>query len=116
MRADGVPSKIIKEGKYHVVDRESVDKRMAFIIDMFSILGKTRGRTRLWGNVFKFVYYSDVIENTRMKDVLNKYIAEVTPAVTTEQAIMSLEKIYNRNRKGDKIYFMPEYEKYCKSV
>lgn len=49
MRADGVPSKVIKEGKYHVVDRESVDKRMKFIIDMFSILGKTRGRTRLWG-------------------------------------------------------------------
>lgn len=116
MRNDGVPSNIIKSGKYHAVDRESVDKRMAFIIDMFSIIGKKRGRTRLWGNVFKFVYYSDVIENTRMKDVLNKYIAEVTPAVTTDQAIMVLEKIYNRNRKGDKIYFLPEYEKYCKSA
>lgn len=117
-RADNIPYEQIKNGTYKIMDRDTVTKRLDFIIEMLSIIGKKRGRERLWTNTFKFVYYSDVINKRSMLQKLNARISEVHPVVTTEQAVLELEKVYNFGR-NEKLFFMPEYDKYmrmCKNI
>ena len=105
---------LIKYGKFRIMDHDTVKKRLDYVFEMFNIIGAERGRMRVWGAIFKFVYYCDAINKHVLAKKLNDRIETVVPAVTVSGGITQLESVYNFGR-NNKVYFMPEFEKYKKS-
>ncbi|MBO5955184.1 MAG: ParB N-terminal domain-containing protein [Clostridia bacterium] len=105
----------IYEGRFEIFDEETLIERFNFAEKVLSFTDGVYGRQREWMSAIKFMFYSDCIDNERMLEKLNKYQAFLIPCVTTKQVLETFEKIYNYHSHEEKIYFLPEYEKYLKT-
>lgn len=106
----------IKDGTFTVYDPDSLKDRLNFAQDCLNIIGYGNGASRTWCSALKFVWFCEAIDKKVFLSKLNKCRSFLYPCVTVKQAIELLEKIYNYSIKKNKVYFIPEYEKWVKSL
>lgn len=111
---DGSKNQSIKNGTFEITDEQNLYKRMEFLKESLNLIPKNCGRRRSWVKVIKMIFYSKLIDNDIFLEKLKKYNSLVTPCVNSKQVIECFEKIYNYNSKKEKVYFLPEYEKWVK--
>lgn len=103
---------VIQNGRYVIADIETVEDRLDFLLKAMDIIGSERGRSCLWAAALKFVYLTDKIQNDVFLDKLSKYRVKLGKALKEDDAIASLDTIYNYNKKSGKIYFLPLWSEY----
>lgn len=113
--ADSTPSSKIKNGEFRIMDRDTIDKRMEFAMSLSDIIGTDKGRSRLWGCVFKFLYYTEEIDKKTLMHKLTRRVDEIPMCGKVKDAILRIEDVYNFKTESDnKVFFQPLFEKYKK--
>lgn len=103
---------VIQTGRYVIDSLETVDDRLEFLRKGMDIIGSERGRSCLWASALRFIYLSEKIQNDSFLERLSKYRIKLDKALKEDDALASLEVIYNYNRKSGKVYFEPLWDKY----
>lgn len=106
--------RIVKGGEFKIIDEDSLNERLEFMRESLTYIEKTCGRRRSWVAALKMVFYSNLIDNKIFIDKLKKYNNFIVPCVNVRQVLGCFEKVYNYHSQKDKIYFVPEYEKWIK--
>lgn len=117
LMSDGAScSMALRNGKFRIYDREHIHDRCAFANECLGIIGNGNGRLRNWSAVLKFVYYCESISCDLFIARLKKNRAFIIPCVNVKQVLECLEKVYNYGAKKNKVYFIPEWDKFIKKM
>ena len=112
-RTDNDKADLIKTGRFVVSDQETIRARLSFISGVLNFMGPAFGRKREWAIILNFVFYCSKIDTQKFIEKIEKYPMFLVPCVTSRQILECFEKIYNYNdKKTNKVYFIPEYEKW----
>lgn len=109
----GASSGSVKAGKFKMMDTDTASRRIEYVCNMMDIIRGICGRQRPWVCAFKFVYYCNEIDKTKLEKKLKEHINMIHASNTIKESIDMLEDVYNFHRK-EKVYFHPWYNKYCK--
>lgn len=106
----------IKSGKYEIYDIGNLFKRLDFVSNCLDVVGKDFGRRGLWASIFRFIFYSDNIDNKTFIEKLKKYKGCLYSSSRVDQTLKICSDIYNKNNKKYKVYFEKEFDEYKKSM
>lgn len=110
-------NKCIQNGKLRITcSDEELKKKLDFAANAMKIIGTSRGRERTWIGAFRFLCASGIANMDLLLEKLRKYIDSLNVSINTEQALAALDKIYNYNTRGERVYFVAEFDKYKRDV
>ena len=113
MSPSGTFNSCIQSGRLRISSSDDdLKKKLDFASEAMKIIGTDRGRERTWIGAFRFLCASGIMDMETMLEKLRKYVAMLSVSVNTEQALAALDKIYNYNARGDRVYFVAEFDKY----
>lgn len=108
----GIGTRKIKEGLFK---RKTDDKTAAalldYLVELIPYIKQVKGRVDVLGRAIIFACQLEEIDTKRLANMVKAYCHSMTPAANVEIAIKELERIYNLNKKKDRVYLWTEYQK-----
>lgn len=108
--------KEVREGKLNIISKESLIDRVEFANRCMEIIGSGNGRTRLWCAALKFVYFCKSIDTKLFYERLKRNRAYIVPCANNKQVLECMETVYNHGVKKNRVYFIPEWDKYLEEM
>lgn len=105
---------IVKDGSFVCTDKQYREgiKCLDWLAVAKPFVDKIGGRRELLYHALTFCWESDVVDNDRLLQKMDRYISLFEPIATSEQAYRYIETVYNY-RSSNKVYIYTEYRKYC---
>lgn len=109
-------AKEVREGNLKIISKESLIDRIEFANRCMEVIGNGNGRTRVWCAALKFVYFSKRIDTKLFFERLTKNRAYIVPCANQKQVLECMEQVYNYGVRKNRVYFIPEWDKYIEEM
>lgn len=117
---EGVGSKnkkrSIAEGEFFIANPEKLDELLFWAQRFFRIIKKEHGRKGFFAMAARFIFEWPGIDPERMIAKMEKYPELLSPCANMKMILEMLEKIYNYNSRTERVFFLPEYQKWTRGM
>lgn len=109
---------ILRDGEFNCTEEQYLNafNKLSYI-ENFNFIDYKNIKGKSWSFMLAlcFCYDCDLIDNKKLIEKVKSYSYTIDMFVSQTQCLQLLEKIYNRNSRGEYVYLETEYKKYIRN-